>query len=140
MEAQHRDSILIHDVRVDIAVRVFVRYLFTAPGEADRSTVMLIDSVLEIFAVAFVLAAFGVERTHGGHMESAADLDVIAARKLLVSGIPEPPRDVEVHAAHAVRIVARQLIQGRNVRAQRIAHAISHIPAYLAGAVRETVG
>ena len=98
------------------------------------------DGVLQILAISFLPAAIAVERADAGHIEAAADLDVIAARKFLVLRIPKPPRNVEMHAAHAVGVVARQSVQRGNMRFQAIADAIGQVAADVAGAVRESVG
>src|SRR5260370_547268 len=87
-----------------------------------------------------MLVALAMERANAGHVETTADFDVIAARKILILGVPEPPRNVDVHAAHAVGIVAGKPVERGNVRAEGIADAIGEIAADHAGAVRESIG
>ena len=49
----------------------------------------------------------GVHSLSAIRKPTAADLDMISARKFLVLLIPQPPRNVQMHPAHAVGIVAR---------------------------------
>ena len=72
--------------------------------------------VLQRLAVAFVPAAGAVKRADLRHAEAAADLDVIAAREIrLLLLVPQPPRNVHVHAAEAVGRRARHSFERRNV-------------------------
>ena len=51
-----------------------------------------------------------------GHAAAAADFDVIAARERHLAGLlllVQPPRHVHVHAADAVFILRRQVLQDR---------------------------
>ncbi len=98
------------------------------------------DEILEILSVAFVLAALAPKRAHTGHMEAAADLYVVAAGEFLVLGVPQPPRDVDVHAAHAVRVVAGQFLEGGDVCAQRVTDAVRQIASDVPRSVSQPIG
>ena len=57
-----------------------------------------------------------------GHVPAAADLDVIAAREVELAGVlllVEPPGRVDVIAAGAVLVVRRQVLEQRDLAAQR---------------------
>ena len=100
METQHRDAPLIHRARIDLAVRIGVGNHLAAAGESHPGAVLSADLGFQRRAVAFSLRA--VEAADLRHVESAADLDVITAREILLLVVEQPPRHVDVHAADAV--------------------------------------
>ena len=110
------------DVRIDLAVAVFARDLLAAPGRADERAVVAAILGLQLGAVsaaaALRIVVDAAAEAVAGHAVSAAQLDVIPAREaeLLVVA---PPRHVEVHAADAVRVVARLVHQRRDEAARR---------------------
>src|SRR6202011_2748783 len=114
--------------------------LLAAARETHVRAIAGMDEILEVFPIALMFSAFATKRAHTRHMETAADLHMVAARELLVLGIPQPPRNVDVHAAHAVRVVAGQFLERGDVRAQRVTDAIRQIPSDVAGAVSKAVG
>jgi hypothetical protein len=73
------------------------------------------------------------------HMETAADLDVIAARKILLLIVEQPPGNVDVHPADTVRIVARKICHGGNVTRQAVTSRVRKVAPYHAGFVRNAV-
>src|SRR5262249_5185488 len=139
MEAQHGNAVLIDRLRADLAVALLVRDHLAAAGESDARAVALADRVLERLAITFVLAAGAVEGADLRDAQSAADLDVIAARELLVLFVELPPGHVDVHAADAVGVVARQALERGDVPAQSVANGVSEIAADLSGRVRNAI-
>ena len=108
MEAQHRDAPLVDALGIDLAIGILVRDHFAAAGEADVRAVILVDVVFQLLCRspdAARTTPWNVPDLR--HAEAAADLDVIAAREILVLIVVEPPRHIDVHAADAVRVVAR---------------------------------
>src|SRR5258708_3239571 len=114
----------------------FMSFFFLMIRRPPRSTLFPYTTLFR----SFVPAALSSERSHAGHSKAAADFDVIAAREIFVLRIPKPPRNVDVHAAHAVGIVTRQAFQSWDVRAQRIADAIGEVAAHLSGVVPPSIG
>ena len=144
VEAQHRDAPLVDHVRIDLAVAVLARHLLAAAGEVDERAVVAAVLVLEVGAVAAAAALRVVldaaAEAVAGHAEAAAELDVVAAReaeRLVVA----PPRDVEVHAADAVGVVARRVHQRRDEAADaepgRVGQVLADHAARVGEAVRE---
>src|SRR5207302_8784263 len=136
-ETHHRYTILMYDVVIDIAKSIFVWNLLAAARETYIISVPGVDEIFKILSVAFVLTALAAKRADARHMEAAANLDVVTPRELFVLGVPQPPRYVDMHAAHAVRVVTRQFLQGGDVCAECVADAIRQIPSDVPGSVCE---
>src|SRR5439155_999506 len=90
---------------------------YGADLKADERPVIAPVLGLEVGAVAATAAARQIlNAAHepiAGHAEAAAQLDVIAARKaqrLVVT----PPRHVQMHAADAIGVVPRHVLQRRD--------------------------
>jgi len=117
VEPQHRDAVGVDDVRIDLAVGVLVRDHLAAAGEVHGGPVEAAVVVLERLAV----AADAVEALDAAHeaeagraAASAAELDVIAARKIELL-VVQPPRHVEMRAAGAVFVVGDSVLHLRDV-------------------------
>ena len=80
--------------------------------------VLAADFVFERLPVAFLSLRDAVKVAEFRHVEAAADLDVIAARELLVLFVEFPPGNINVHAADAVAVVARHAFERRNITAR----------------------
>src|SRR5439155_12578347 len=111
-------------------------------GEADGGSVVLPVIVLQLFPV----PAAPVEALNAAEdavawsaAASAADLDVIPARKIELR-VVEPPRHVEMHAADAVLVVRHAVAQLRNVSGDREPSRIGEIATDRAARVREAIG
>src|SRR6266850_2908666 len=98
METQHGNAPLVDDIGNDLATA----------GETDGGAVMLASALLQLGAIAFLLATQSIEHADAGHVESAAELDVVAARKIVLA-VELPPRHVHVHSADAVVVVRGHL-------------------------------
>src|SRR6185437_10553038 len=91
VEAQHRDAPFVHDVRIDLAIGVVIRDHLATTGEAHESAVIFPNRLLERRSVTFVVIADSRERTEIGNAKTAADFDVIPARKTSALVLPKPP-------------------------------------------------
>src|SRR5262249_53301911 len=101
VETENRDAELVDALRVYVAPAILVRDHLAAAGKVDVSAILLADGVFQFLAVAFVARTLSAE-AELGHIESAANFDVIAARKILILVAVEPPRNIYVHAADPV--------------------------------------
>src|SRR5439155_25679788 len=69
-----------------------------------------------------------------------AELDVIAARKVLLLLIEQPPGHVDVHPVDPIRVVARQSFERGNDAVDSVAHGVGEVASELSGGIREAVG
>ena len=150
VEAECRDAVAVDARRVDLAEVVLARDHLAAPREADARAVESPVVVLELLAVAaaaagplgaFVIAVSALDAPHEAvarHPSAAPGLEVVAAgeaeRGVLVV---QPPRDVDVHPAHAVAVVRRRLHQRRHEGRHRGARRVHEVLAHDAAAVGE---
>src|SRR3982074_3740676 len=114
METQNGDAPLIDNVGIDFAVGMRVGNHFATSGESDGGAVKLSSAGFERGSVTLFVTAKLVEHSHARHVAAAIQLDVIAARKIILA-IEFPPRDVQVHAADAIVIVRRHFFEGGDV-------------------------
>src|SRR3984885_1762452 len=117
MKAQHRNPPLVLNVGVWLAVTLVVGNHLAPSVESDDRTVRAAAFLLQADPIAFMLFAHAVEAAYCRHVASPSKLDMIAAQKVVF--LPEPPPGhVQVHAAHAVMVVYRHLLQSRKVSGQ----------------------
>ena len=129
----------VHHVRIDIAERVLVRDHFAAAGEADRRSVLLRGCTLQRLAVAFVRAGTSRGTSPRRHAEAAAELNMVAAREiLLLLLLLQPPRHVHVHAAEAVAVVFG-IPSSAGTWPLRLKPVVGQVAPDHAGRVREAV-
>src|SRR5258708_2384731 len=77
VETEHGYAVLIHDIGIDLAKCILIGDLLASARHADVGAVAVADRILQIFAIAFVPAAFSSEASHAGHTKSAADFELI---------------------------------------------------------------
>src|SRR6185369_11051691 len=123
-----------------VAIAVLIGQHFAAARETDHGAIFLADFVLERRSVTLVAGALARETTQHGHAESAADLDVVPAGKVLLFVSVQPPRHVHVHAADAVAVVARHATESGHVTAGAVAHRIGEVLPDDPGRVGDPVG
>ena len=140
MEAEDGNAELIDLIRVDLAVGLLVGNHVAAAREADMRAILPADFVLERLSVTFMSLRDAVIAADLRHAEAAADLDVIAAREILVLLVEFPPGHINVHAADAVAVVARHAFERRNVPREAVAHRVGEVAPDLSGTVGESVG
>ena len=110
VETQHGDAPLVDSGRIDLAVAILIGNHFAATGESNERAVFFLALLLQRRAVAFKLVAQVIVVANAGHAAAAAEFGVVSAEKIVLA-IVLPPRQVHVHAAHAVVIVRRHLFE-----------------------------
>src|SRR5215472_17378281 len=80
MEPQHRDAPLVDRAGVNLAVRMCVGNHLAAAGKADPGAVLFADSGFQRCAIPIL----PMETAYLRHIETAADLDMVPARKILL--------------------------------------------------------
>src|SRR5690606_22852814 len=102
---------------------------------------------LRLRAQVWPVTVIAAERANAGLAEAAADLDVIATRRIelaLGDFLVLPERNVGVEAHRAVFVVARTAFQlrevSRHVRTDRVHQVASNLPAGIGKAFRATIG
>ncbi len=75
-----------------------------------------------------------MEHADAGHLSSAAEFDVIAARKIIFA-VEFPPRHIHVHSADTVMIMRRHLLQLWEVSGTIAADGIREISADRSGRI-----
>ena len=140
VEPRHRNPPAVHCIRVDVHVALVVRDHLPAPGQANATAVFPADPALQLRTVPR-RSRSASEAVGSRHPEAAAHLDVVATRKIkLVVAVPQPPRSVQVRPSEALRVIARQVLQGRQRAAQTEAHCVHQIASHQPGAVGDPIG
>src|SRR5580692_891745 len=139
MKAQNGDAPFIDNVRVDLAVGVWIRNHFAPPGHANARAIGLARAFLQRGAVTFLFVQEVIKLADAGHIAAAAKLDVIAAREIILA-VEFPPGNVHVHAADTVMIVRGHFFELRDDAPAIAANGIGEVFADSAGGIGEAVG
>src|SRR5208283_5740610 len=139
VKTQHRNAPLVHEIGIDFAVSVGIGNHFAASGKPNGSAVTLAAGALQIEAVALDLVAQIVEHSGTGEFASTANLNVVAAWKIILA-VVLPPGNVHVHAADAIVIVRRDFGHFRNVAPAVASDGVCEVAADPTGRVGKTVG
>src|SRR5688572_33036770 len=116
VEAKHRDSEAVDDIRIELAVRVVVRDHLAAPLEADRGAVVLPVVLFQLHSVSAAgrIAVNPAHEARARLSHTTTYLDVVSARKIELL-VVEPPRHVDVHSACAILVVPGMILHRRDV-------------------------
>jgi len=143
VEAQDRNAPLIHHIRIDLAIAVFIRNHFAAPVEINVTAVNLTQIAFELRAVTAAQNLMGTTELSGFRQSApAAELDMIPARERHLAGLlllVEPPGHVHVHAAGSVLVTRRQVLEYGQISAHRRAYRVHHVAAHQACGVTHTI-
>ena len=139
VETQNGDTPAIHYIRVDVAVSLFIGDLLAAAGQMNVRAVALANRVLQIGAITLLAMALAVKRADSRDEKSSPDFDVIAARKIFLFLVPQPPGHIDMHASHAIAVMAREAVESGDMCVETIAHAVGKIAAHGSGSVGESI-
>src|SRR5690606_142603 len=112
MEAEHWNSIPIHDIRINLTVIGLLGDHLASPGKTNECTIEATVVFFELPAVstsapfpliAVVAVDAGHKAEHGNSL-TTAELNMIAARKIQLS-IVQPPGHIKVHSPRSIFIV-----------------------------------
>ncbi len=143
MKAQHRDSPSVFDVRIDLAIGVFIGDHLAAPIEPDEGSIIAAHVLLELHPV--TAAGQPLESRRGTvprHLLAAAELDVVAPRKSKLAGVlllVEPPRNVQLMAVGGVFVERRQALEQRYLSADAAADGVHQVSTDLAAGIRQSI-
>ena len=138
MEAKHWNPPLVHFVGIEFAKGLGIRNHLATAGKSNRRAVHLPSATFQLHAVSFFVAAENVEHSHAGHVATAPQFNVVAARKIILA-IELPPRNVVVHAAHAIVIVRGHFFEYGNFAPAVAADGIRQIFADVASGVAKPI-
>src|SRR5215475_714184 len=121
MKAKHRNSILVNDARVDLAIAIVVCNHLAAAREAqDRAPEFSVIAFEGFTVSAYAVVAFNVahEWERRNPATSTPELDVVSAREVELLVI-QPPWHVKMHTAYAVLVVRHTVGHFWNVSPNR---------------------
>src|SRR4051812_8860561 len=126
METQNGNSPLVHHGGINLAVAVFVGDHLPTSSKADAGAISAPALLLQGGTVSFKVIANIVKVGHARHIATAAKLDVVAA-KVVVLAVELPPRNVHVHSAHTIVVVRRNFLQLREISRAGAANRVCQV-------------